>query len=178
MLLLPLIVTLFLITYIIRFTGRFTSPLIILIFGKDYTILGFLLSILIIYGIGVFSNQYIVEKFFHWLEVLINKIPVVKTVYSSIRDIGKMFNHDKNTSFKKAVLVDYPIKGSKSIGFITNESCNFNDKFSKIAVFVPTTPNPTNGFLLYLNDEDITYLDISVEDAIKMVVSMGVYAVK
>jgi len=89
-----------------------------------------------------------------------------------------MFNHDKSTSFKKAVLVDYPIKGSKSIGFVTNENCNFSDKFSKTAVFVPTTPNPTNGFLLYLNDEDIIYLDISVEDAIKMVVSMGVYGVK
>ncbi|MEA1975830.1 MAG: DUF502 domain-containing protein [Bacillota bacterium] len=147
-------------------------------FGKNYTILGFFLTILFIYGIGVFSNQYIVEKFFHWLEVLINKIPVVKTIYSSIRDIGKMFNHDKSTSFKKAVLVDYPVKGSKCIGFITNENCNFNNKFSKTAVFVPTTPNPTSGFLLYLNSEDITYLDIPIEDAIKMVVSLGVYGVK
>ncbi len=168
-------VTIFLITYMVQFVGHFTSPLIILVFGKDYTILGFILGLLIIFGIGIFSNQYIIKKIFHWLEVFINKIPVIKTIYSSSRDIGKMFDHNNSTSFKQSVLIDYPVKGSKSIGFITNENCSFNSELSKTAVFVPTTPNPTNGFLIYLDNEDIIYLDIPVEDAIKMVISLGVY---
>ncbi len=86
-----------------------------------------------------------------------------------------MFDHNNSTSFKQSVLIDYPVKGSKSIGFITNENCSFNSELSKTAVFVPTTPNPTNGFLIYLDNEDIIYLDIPVEDAIKMVISLGVY---
>ncbi|BEP28294.1 DUF502 domain-containing protein [Helicovermis profundi] len=177
-LLLPLMITLGLIMYIVNFVGRFTSPLVMLIFGKNYTGVGFIFGVLIILGIGTFSNQYVVKKFFHWLEVVINKIPVVKTIYSSIRDIGKMFDKDKSSSFKKAVLVDYPLKGSKCIGFITNDECIFDGKLSKTAVFVPTTPNPTSGFLLYVDKKDITFIDLPVEDAIKMVVSLGVYSSK
>lgn len=101
------------------------------------------------------------------------KVPIIKSIYSPLKDITDNFSKKGSFNFKKVVFVNFPNdKLSSSLGFITKETIFINNQ-EKSAIFIPTTPNPTNGFLIYLNKEDYTELNISVEEALKVIVSLG-----
>ena len=134
-----------------------------------------IISLFIITFIGWLSLSFLGRKFLNLFNNILKKIPILRTIYSAI---GQMTQTFTNTDSKKknVVLVEYPRKGSWAVGFATKEnSGEISDKTKKklINVFVPTTPNPTSGFLLMFPVEDVIYLDLTFEEASKFIVSAG-----
>lgn len=145
---------------------RYGSQIIILIFLFLFTLI-----------LGIFARWFIFNSLINISDKILHRIPLVNKVYKTSQDIIKtLFVTDKN-SFKQVVMVPFPRPGLYSLGFISRkapESCSKKVNKDLISVFVPTTPNPTTGFLLLFKKEDLIYLDMKPEDAIKYVVSCGV----
>ena len=139
-----------------------------------------LISLFLITFIGWLSLSFLGKKFLNIFNHLLKKIPILRTIYSAIVQMTETFT--KNDEKKKnVVLVEYPRKGSWAVGFATKEnSGQMSDKTKRelINVFIPTTPNPTSGFLLMFPKEDIIYLDLTFEEASKFIVSAGTSDVK
>ena len=134
-----------------------------------------LLSIIIITIIGGLSLSFIGRKVLQLVNDLFRRIPILRTIYSAIGQMTETFA-PKRKSKKSVVLIEYPRKGSWAVGFVTKENKGeISKKTNKnlVNVFVPTTPNPTSGFLLMFPKEDVIYLDLTFEEASKFVVSAG-----
>ena len=134
-----------------------------------------LISILLITLIGFTSLSFIGKKLLEIFNRILKKIPILRTIYSAIGQMTETFT-TKSTGEKNVVLIEYPRKGVWAVGFATKEnSGEMSEKTKKklINVFVPTTPNPTSGFLLMFPKEDVIYLDMSFEEASKFIVSAG-----
>ena len=111
-------------------------------------------------------------------ERFVNRMPVVRSIYSGVKQIAETVFSQANRSFEKACIVQYPRKGIWAVGFISTSAkgeirARVNDAQNLLSVFVPTTPNPTSGFLLFFPAEDVIELDMSIEDAAKLVISAG-----
>ena len=139
-----------------------------------------LISISIITLIGYLSLSFLGKKFLQIINDLFKKIPILRTIYSALGQMTQSFAQNKNKK-KSVVLVEYPKKGTWAVGFATKENSGEMKKKTKknlVNVFVPTTPNPTSGFLLMYPKEDIIYLNISFEEASKFIVSAGTSEVR
>ncbi len=172
--LLPLAVTFYLLFWLISSLDSLVKQIILLFTDFYIPGMGFILALVIIFTVGVLASNFLGRWFIKISELILSRVPIVKNIYGSISDIQKTFTNNPKKRFTKVVLIDYPLKGTKSMGFIASDEVLLNDD-KRVSVFVPTTPNPTNGFLLFLNKEDIILLDIPVDTAIKMIVSMGTY---
>ena len=112
-------------------------------------------------------------------ENLVDRTPIVRSVYGGIKQIAETVLSSRDSSFDKACLIEYPRKGIWAIAFVASDSRgeiaekNPNKKNQLVSVFIPTTPNPTSGFLLFIPKSDITYLDMTIEEAAKLVISAG-----
>ena len=134
-----------------------------------------IVSILFITLIGGLSLSFIGKKILNFINDLLKKIPFLRTIYSAIGQMTETFT-DRKKSKKSVVLVEYPRKGSWAVGFATKDNKGeITKKTNKklVNVFVPTTPNPTSGFLLMFPKDEIIYLDMSFEEASKFIVSAG-----
>jgi uncharacterized membrane protein len=134
-----------------------------------------ILSFLFITLIGGLSLSFLGKKFLQIIDDLFKKIPILRTIYSAIGQMTETFTNQEGTK-KSVVLIQYPRKDTWAVGFATKENKGeITDKTNKrlINVFVPTTPNPTSGFLLMFPKEDVIYLDMSFEEASKFIVSAG-----
>ena len=134
-----------------------------------------LISILLITIIGWLSLSFIGKRLFDFFEAVLNKIPILRTIYSAINQLIETFAKSKSDK-KNVVLIEYPRKGVWAVGFATKENTGEISKKTKqelINVFVPTTPNPTSGFLLMFPKNEVIYLDMSFEEASKFIVSAG-----
>ena len=134
-----------------------------------------LLSIIFITFIGGLSLSFIGKKIFQVINDLLKKIPILRTIYSAIGQMTETFTQNKGKK-KSVVLVEYPRKGSWAVGFATKENTGEITKKTNtklINVFVPTTPNPTSGFLLMFPKDEVKYLDMTFEEASKFIVSAG-----
>jgi uncharacterized membrane protein len=139
--------------------------------------LGVMLVALVILSTGVFVanmfGQWLVRK---WGQ-LINRIPVVRTIYTSVKQVADTLFSGSGNAFSKALLVQYPRQGSWTIAFLTGSPDGEVAKHlgqPMVSVYVPTTPNPTSGFFLMMPKADVIELDMSVDDALKYIISMGV----
>ena len=133
------------------------------------------ISIIFITLIGFISLSFIGKKILKLINDLLKKIPFLRTIYSAIGQMTESFANKKGKK-KSVVLVQYPSKGSWAVGFVTKDnkgeiSKKINDKL--VNVFIPTTPNPTSGFLLMFRKKEVIYLDMSFEEASKFIVSAG-----
>ena len=134
-----------------------------------------LVSIIIITIVGGLSLSFLGKKFLQLINDLFKKIPILRTFYSAIVQMTQSFTRNKNKK-KSVVLVEYPRKRTWAVGFATKDNKGEMKKKTKedlVNVFVPTTPNPTSGFLLMFPKKDVIYLDISFEEASKFIVSAG-----
>jgi uncharacterized membrane protein len=175
--LVPIGITLYLTKFFIRISSKLipaeinpNNYLPILIPGLEIV-----LAIIFITLIGYLSLSFIGKKILQLFNDLLKKIPILRTIYSAIGQMAETLAPKKNSK-KSVVLVEYPRKGSWAVGFATKDnkgeiSKKTNQKL--VNVFVPTTPNPTSGFLLMFPKEDIIYLDMNFEEASKFIVSAG-----
>ena len=135
-----------------------------------------IISIIVITVIGWLSLSFLGKKLVKLVNDIFKRIPFLRTVYSAIGQMTQSFAQSRKSKKKSVVLVEYPRKGSWAVGFATQENTGeISSKTNKnlINVFVPTTPNPTSGFLLMFPKDEIIYLDMSFEDASKFIVSAG-----
>ena len=135
-------------------------------------ILGFILTIMFLFFFGLIISNVIGKKIYSLFESLLNSIPVVNKVYNSIKQIISTISIDSKKSFKKVVMIQYPRKGLWTIAMVTGESTNKNKK-EFYTLFVPSTPNPTTGYMIIISKEDVVNTDLSVEDATKVILSGG-----
>ena len=133
------------------------------------TFFGVVVFVLLITLVGLFTRNLIGIAFFRVLERFFEQIPVVKSVFSAIKQIAEVFLRDRRTAFQKVVLFAYPRQGLYSIGFVTQDE----PECEVVNVFLPTAPNPTSGFMLLVPREELVELGIPVEEAIKLIVSGG-----
>ena len=133
------------------------------------TLIGLVVFLFAITLVGLFTRNLIGMAFFRLVERFFAKIPVVKSVFSATKQLSEVFLQDRRTAFQKVVLFQYPRKGLYSLGFVTRDEPGE----LLVSVFLPTTPNPTSGYLLFVPREDVQEMDILVEDAIKLIVSGG-----
>ena len=136
-----------------------------------------ILTIIFITIVGGLSLSFLGRKFLQIVDDLFRKIPILRTIYSAIVQMTETFTQKKNSQSKKSVvLIEYPRKGTWAVGFATKENKGkIKNKLNRdlVNVFVPTTPNPTSGFLLMYPKEDLIYLDMTFEEASKFIVSAG-----
>ncbi len=132
-------------------------------------------AIVLITLVGWLSLSFIGKRFLDLFDTILNRIPILRTIYSAIVQMTETFTKGDNQK-KNVVLVEYPRKGSWAVGFATKENSGEitnKTKQNLVNVFVPTTPNPTSGFLLMFPKEDVIYLDLTFEEASKFIVSAG-----
>jgi uncharacterized membrane protein len=127
---------------------------------------------------GVLGNFFLTHYFIKLGDLILHNIPLVNKIYKAIQDVvHTLFKQDENPRFSKVVLVPFPYKESKALGFVVNDDLpkNSDEEFRDlVSVFVPATPNPTMGFNLLFKKNELTYIDMGVEEALKCIVSCGV----
>ena len=175
--LIPIGITLYLTLFIIKISSKILPKEINPNYYLPYNIPGLeiFISVLIITFIGWISLSFIGRKLFDYFEAILNKIPILRTIYSAVGQLTETFAKSKSDK-KSVVLVEYPRKGTWAVGFATKENKGeIRNKVGEdlINVFVPTTPNPTSGFLLMFQKKEVIFLDITFEQASKFIVSAG-----
>jgi uncharacterized membrane protein len=138
--------------------------------------LGLFLSFIVVLATGMLSANLIGRKLVSVYESILNRIPLVRSVYGSLKHFAEVVFSDSGTSFKKVLLIEYPRKGLYSLCFQTSEDAReVQSKTGEeiVTVFLPTTPNPTSGFYLVVPEDEIREVDLTVEDAFKLVMSAG-----
>ena len=175
--LIPIGITLYLTLFIIRFSSKVIPKEINPNNYLPFDIPGveILIALIIITFIGWLSLSFLGKKFFELFNNILKKIPILRTIYSAIGQMTESFTKTDNKQ-KSVVLLEYPRKGVWAVGFATKENEGLiKEKIKEdlINVFVPTTPNPTSGFLLLVPKKDLIFLDISFEQASKFIVSAG-----
>ena len=179
---LPLVITVVIIKFVIDLLDR-----TILLLPPEYrpeALLGFsipgfgiILAVGILVITGMFAANLLGRRLVLVWEAALGKIPLVRTVYNSVKQISTTLLASQSTSFRKVVLVEYPRKDCWCIGFLSNEHVETDRGITDQqlqSIYLPTTPNPTSGFNLLIPERDIIELDMSVEDGFKFIISMGV----
>ena len=179
----PVVITLWIVFSLVKVFDGLVTPLIPIQFNPNqylpYEIPGIGLIVLITFLIIIgfltanFFGRWIVKR----TEIILQNIPLIKVFYKTIKQILETVLKNNSNAFRKVVLVEYPRKGLWIIGFTTGETSGLIRKKigTKLTnVFIPTTPNPTSGFLLLVPEKELKYLEIGVDDAIKTVVSAGI----
>ena len=175
--LIPIGITLYLTIFFIRVTGNIIPKELNPNNYLPFNIPGveILIALLFITLIGWLSLSFLGKKFFELFNRILKKIPILRTIYSAIGQMTESFTKTDNKQ-KSVVLLEYPRRGVWAVGFATKENTGIIKEKVKeelINVFVPTTPNPTSGFLLMIPKKDLIYLDVTFEQASKFIVSAG-----
>ena len=175
--LIPIGITLYLTVFIINVSSKLIPKEINPNHYLPYNIPGLeiLIAVLLITIIGWISLSFIGKRLFNLFETILNKIPIIRTIYSAVEQLIETFTSSKSDK-KTVVLVEYPRKGVFAVGFATKENTGeIRKKAGKelLNVFVPTTPNPTSGFLLMFPKDEVIFLDLTFEEASKFIVSAG-----
>jgi uncharacterized membrane protein len=143
-----------------------------------WSMLALALAAALITGVGVLAQYYIGMRMIEWLDTLMMSVPLLNKFYGAIKQVNDAFAGNRN-SFKTVVLVEFPRPGSYSVGFITGDTqTGVMQQLGRpmVNVFIPTTPNPTSGFLVLVPEDKVTKLEMSVADGIKYIVSLGAIA--
>ena len=147
--------------------------------GYDIPGAGIVLTLLIILTTGLLAANFIGQRLVGWWEKLLARIPVVNSIYHSVKQVSDTLFSSSGNAFRKALLIQYPHAGSWTIAFLTGTPGgdvvnHLNGDY--VSVYVPTTPNPTSGFFLMLPRSEVVELDMNVDEALKYIISMGVVA--
>ncbi|MCR3923573.1 MAG: DUF502 domain-containing protein [Firmicutes bacterium] len=174
---LPSMVTIYVLYFTFTLIDSFLGRLVPLYLGRNIPGLGFLVTIVFIYLIGLFASNVVGKKLLHLLETVVLQIPLVKPIYAAARQILDAFSAQRRQLFQSVAMVEYPRRGLYAIGFITAQGAGevqVKTAQEVVPVFIPTTPNPTSGMMLLVPRTELIPLEMTVEEAIKMIISGGV----
>jgi len=186
----PVALTYIILEFVITRIDEMMVPVVSKIIGEkamenfnEYFVpgMGFLLLILFVFLIGLIATNIFGKKVFKFGELVLHKIPLVRVIYITIKKVVDTISQSQTPTFEKMVLITYPRPPLKTVGIV---ACNTPDMVFKILgkrsvnVFVPTSPNPTTGFVIAVPIEDVNFLKMTVEEGLKMIISFGVVAPK
>ena len=169
--LLPIGITLWVVVSILAFVNNLVLPYLRLFINiPDIPGIGVLTTLLLVFITGLLAQNYFGKKVFEWWDKLISKIPLVRAIYSATKQtMESLFS--KKGNFKKTVLVEFPRKDTLSIAFVANE-IKIDGK-NYYAVYVPTAPNPTSGYNIFVKEDEVIHVDLTVDEAMKVILSGG-----
>ena len=175
----PLLITYWVISVLFNLFAIPGETIVSLFFNNvsNYIVqlVGFILTMLFIYLIGLFVSNVIGNKLYNYAEKIIYNIPIVNTVYNTLKQIISTIFSPKHEAFKKVVIIEYPRSGLWTICMVTGESKNQDDELF-YHIYLPTTPNPTSGFMLFIKKKDVIETKMSVEEGLKAIISGGILA--
>ena len=175
---LPLLVTLWLLWVVFSFADGLLGKLIELIVGRPLPGVGFLIIIVFIFITGILTTFILGEKIIQYVERFLSRVPIVKSIYVSVKQINDVFFQKRGKGYQRACVVEYPRKGIYTVGFITGEAAKEIEKKTNtrelVNIFIANTPTPATGFLIAVPAKEVKLLDMRIEDAFKYVVSGGV----
>ncbi|TVR98674.1 MAG: DUF502 domain-containing protein [Rhodospirillales bacterium] len=179
----PIAITLYLSWLVVSFVDNRITPLIPARYSPETYLpfalpgLGLVILFVVLTLIGAFAAGWVGRTIMRLYEGILARMPVVRNLYSAVKQVVETILAQKSTAFRQAVLVEYPRRGIWAIAFITGrtegEVQNLTEE-ETINIFVPTTPNPTSGFLLFVPRKDLVPLSMTVEEAVKMIISGGI----
>lgn len=184
--LLPIIVTVYLLYFLYNFIVSKASPLVKKIahqYNYDFSeyvfqIATFIIIILFIFLIGIFTRMYLGRLFMKILDNIMTHIPIARLIYNAAKQVIDSFSNTSGSSFSKVVLVEFPRRDMWMIAFLVRDALpvmqDISTKEESSNVFIPTAPNPTSGFIAVVPNKDIRELDITVEEGVKFVLSVGI----
>lgn len=147
------------------------------VLGLDIPGIGVIFSLLILLITGIIATNFFGQRIVLWGESLLARIPLVRSIYSAVKQVINAILATNSQAFRKVVLIEYPRKGLWSIAFLTGmQNTQLSAKLQEevYTLFIPTTPNPTSGFLIMVPKSQTTELDMSIDEALKFVISLGV----
>lgn len=184
--LLPIVVTIYLLYFLYNFVVSKASPIVKKIahqynynFSEYIFQIGtFIIILLIIFIIGIFTRMYLGKLFIKMLDNIMTHIPIARSIYNATKQVIDSFGNTSGSSFSKVVLIEFPRRDIWMIAFLVRDSLPFMQEVStkeeSANVFIPTAPNPTSGFIAVVPKKDIREIDITVEEGIKFVLSVGI----
>ncbi|MCG2714178.1 MAG: DUF502 domain-containing protein [Candidatus Omnitrophica bacterium] len=178
----PVFLTAYVLVVLFRFTdnilGRFLNVYFKNTLGFYIPGLGVLLFLLLIVSAGFLANRYIGKRIFPLIDRWFSSLPLIRNIYPTFKQVISFILAQKEFGFKKVVLVEYPSKGIWSLGFLTNEEFPRLSQISDtamVSIFMPTSPGPFTGVVIFVVKEDLSFPDISIADAFKIIISGGVF---
>jgi uncharacterized membrane protein len=168
----PLGATIIILIWIFNTVDNLLQPLITTIWGHTVPGVGFGVTVVLIYLIGVIAGNVLGKRMIRYGESLISRVPIFRQLYSTIKHIVDSFSAPDKTSFLQVVLVEFPRKGMRAIGFVTNESTDKSGQ-KLLNILIPNSPNPMSGFLQIVKEEEVVRTKVSVDQALQMIVSAG-----
>ncbi|NLO22481.1 MAG: DUF502 domain-containing protein [Syntrophomonadaceae bacterium] len=170
--LLPVYISIWLIVWLFNMVDNILKPLLEPIIGCAVPGLGFIIIITLIVLLGFISTNYLGHRILGWWENIMQNIPLLGKVYGTIKRITDSLFSSNKSAFRQVALLEFPRPGIYSLGFITNDEFPYINK-DTYSIFIPTTPNPTSGWFVVLPREDVTILDISVDQGMEIIISAG-----
>jgi uncharacterized membrane protein len=140
--------------------------------------LGFVIVLLLIVVTGVLASNLIGRRVISWGERVFKRLPLVRRIYTAVKEVSEVLLAEKSNAFQRVVMIRYPHRDAYALAFVTRDGFDyFAERIGEelVSVFIPTTPNPTSGFFLMLPKRDVVELNVSVETAMKMVISGGAF---
>jgi uncharacterized membrane protein len=173
----PIIVAVYILRWLFITVDGILQPATQSLLGYTIPGLGIAITLVVIYLTGVVATSVVGKRLIDYIESLLARVPLFRYLYTSIRQIMQSFTTSGESKFLQVVLVEFPKKGMRAIGFVTTESRTDSGE-KLLSVFIPTSPNPTSGYLEIVKESDVIRTDISVDDALKVVLSAGKVSLK
>jgi len=182
----PIFITYIVIKFLFGLIGGLLSPVVkesFILLGVSLrnskvdefvtTSVAFVLTFAALYFIGAIATNFFGKLIIGFFEAILNKTPIIKNIYTSSKKLIEIISIPGRKAFKRVVIAEYPRAGMKAFAFVTGK-IRTKDGTKLTSIFIPTTPNPTSGFLLYLPDEDIVETDLTIEEGMKLIMSGGI----
>jgi uncharacterized membrane protein len=171
----PAAATIWVLQFLFNFFDGMAAPLVERVLGVPIPGLGLIVSFIAIFFLGIMVTNFLGKKLIQWGESMLQRVPIAKSVYGTIKQITQTLGGTGNRAFKRTVLIEYPRKGMWSLAFVTGNSVDHNGT-KYIHIFLPTTPNPTSGYMLILPETDSIDAQMTVEEGMKTIISGGMIA--
>lgn len=144
-----------------------------------WSLFALVLAVTLICAVGLLARHYIGKKIIEWMDAALLQVPFLNKIYGATKQVNEAFTSGDKNSFKTVVMIEFPHPGAYAVGFITSEQRaepQLKTGRNLVCVFIPTTPNPTSGFLVLVPEEKVTRLEMSVADGVKYIISLGAIA--
>ena len=173
-LVIPISVTYVVLKFLFTTIDGILAPYIMRIFARPVPGLGMFVSLFLLYIVGMMTTNVLGRRLVAFGDNLMVRLPLARNIYLSSKQLLEAFSMEQRRSFRKVVLVEYPRKAVWSIGFVTGDHSDGRKRW--FTLFIPSTPNPTSGFMIVVPDDEVADTDLSIEEALKVIISGGVIA--